>query len=123
MLSIRPDQLATLEKSVDEAKARGFADRLTTERPGDAGAMQREMLLQLVREGVVDASQLEITDDEEVYRFLNLFFLPDDIKRDDRVQGILIRVLNNTSLSAQHRLDFIEANISKRDDLMKLLCL
>jgi len=121
MLTIRSDQLATLEKSVDEAKIRRFADRLAIDRPADAGAMKREMLLQLVSDGVADASQLEITDNEEVYRFLNLFFLPDEIKTDDRVQGILIRVLNNVTLSAQHRLDFIETNISKRDDIQKLL--
>lgn len=121
MLIIRPSQLATFEKSIDEARARRFADQLATERPGDAGAMERTVLLKQVREGIADASQLEISEDEEVYRFLNLFFLPDEIKRNERIQGVLIRVLNNTALSAKHRLDFIETNISKRDDLQQLL--
>ena len=101
----------------NESWQREFEKRLRKDLPEQTLQMSDEQLAENVKLGHENAEELEITEKEEIYRFLKIGFLPKEFLEEDFTQSVLIRVLNNTNLSGAKRLDFIERQLVPRADV------
>ena len=91
-----------------------IAERLSHERPDLIQALSRAQLQKIAEQACDNALEFEIFDEESTYRFLKLWFLPADLLQSPPIQGALFRVLNNTTISASGRMDFIESQVLRR---------
>ena len=114
MIVIDPEQMDEITRGIEEHWKQEFAARLRHDQPTPTAHMSDEQLGEYVRQGYDNALELEVTQKEDIYRFLKLAFLPKELLESDFTQSVLIRVLNNLSLSGTKRLDFIEQHVVKR---------
>lgn len=113
-MRIRSEQMRSLEHSIQERHKREFVNRLRRDYPEATGSLDDQQLTERTEQGYANAQELEIFSTEDIYRFLTLQFLPEDVLKSPLTQSVLIRVLNNLNLSASKRLDFIEKNVAQR---------
>lgn len=114
MITIRDEQKEELARTVEQRWKEEFAERLRLDFPDAAGEMDTHQLMPLIDQGWANAKELEISEKEDVYRFLKLHFLPKEMVESDFIQSTLIRILNNFDLSGTRRLDFIEQQVVER---------
>ena len=111
MIRIRDEQQRELAKGVENLWKKDFRHRLSVEFPLQTAKLSPEDFRKVIDDGWTNAKELEITEREDIYRFLRLQFLPKEMLESDFVQSVLIRVLNNFNLSGTKRLDFVEQQV------------
>ena len=67
-----------------------------------------------VEQAIEDGTPLGFTSDEDTARLALLWLLPEVLRRHPLAASVLIRVLNNDALTPAERLDFIDANVVRR---------
>lgn len=110
---IRNVQLDTLSQSIDKFLVKEFAEKVVQRFPEQTGSVDNLELFELIDNDILDARNLEITDNEDIFRFLCLRYLINF--NSPLAVSLIIRILNNLSMSATKRLDFIEEQILNRD--------
>ena len=113
MIRIRDEQQRELAQGVEKRWKKEMRARLSVEFPLETEKLSPEDFRELIDDGWTNAKELEITEQEDIYRFLRLRFLRKEILESDFVQSVLIRILNNFNLSGTKRLDFIEQQVIK----------
>jgi hypothetical protein len=113
MTVIRDEQMEDLARDVNQRRTREFAGRLRKDFSEPTAPMNDQQLIELVEQGCSNAHELEIFEKEDIYRFLKLNFLPPELLQSPFIQSVLIRVLNNFTLSGTKRLDFVEEHVVK----------
>lgn len=114
MIVIRDEQKGELALTVEQRWKEEFAERLKSDFRDSAGEMDTQQLRDVINQLWENAKELEITEKEDVYRFLKLNFLPKEMVESAFIQSVLIRLLNNFNLSGTKRLDFIEQQVIDR---------
>lgn len=114
MLSIRSDQMQVLEHDIKQRHKEEFVQQLRQDYPERTVEMDEQQLQKLVEQGYENAEELEIFENQDIYRFISLNFLPKELFESAFIQSVIIRVLNNFDLSGTKRMDFIEHNIMNR---------
>lgn len=112
-MQIRDEQERELARGVEQLWKKEYGARLRVDFPHQTANILPEDLRGLIDDGWTNAKELEITEQEDIYRFLKFQFLPKELLESDFVQSILIRVLNNMDSSGTRRLDFIEQQVIK----------
>jgi hypothetical protein len=112
MLTISKEQLAALAVKWEESRRAAFVARLRQELPDQVGALPEQELKKQVEDGCKAVDVLEIKDTEHIYRFLCLRYLPPYIWERPAAQEMLVRVLTDTSVDADRRLQFVETSIA-----------
>ncbi len=77
--------------------------------------MTDQQLFDCIQNYYENACELEIFEYYNVYRFIALSFLPEQILTSELMQGVLIRVLNDFDLTESQRLSFIYKHIVNRN--------
>jgi hypothetical protein len=113
VILIRDEQQRVLAQGVEQLWKKEYADRLRVDFPQKTASILPEDFRAIIDDGWTNAMELEITEQEDIYRFLKLRFLPREILESDFIQSVLIRVLNNMNLSGTKRLDFVEEQVIK----------
>ena len=91
-----------------------FVSRLQVEFPEPCSHLTQQALQDLVCEGWEDALALEIAEPEDIYRFLKLYFLPEQLLRSSFFCAALRRILNNISVSGTGRMNLIDRVLQGR---------
>ncbi|NJO18624.1 MAG: hypothetical protein HC877_23725 [Thioploca sp.] len=101
-------------QEIQQSLKQKFIQQLRCDYPQQTTKTNPQKLELLVEQSYLNAQELEIFDEENIYRFISLQFLPKELLESPFIQSVLIRVLNNFNLSATKRLDFIEQQITAR---------
>ncbi len=114
-LTIREDQIRELEHSIEQRHRKEFVQQLRNDYPNRTKRMNDQQLWELVDKGYENATELELYEKKDKYRFISLRFMPKELLESPFIQSILIRVLNNFNLSGTKRLDFIYKHVANRN--------
>jgi hypothetical protein len=111
MLTIRQKQFKELEETIEENWLRKLVSRLRQENQEDISTISEEELYNQVVQGCQAARELNIVDDNDIYRFIRLRYLPDVAWTRLGLQEVFYRIIFDNSVDASQRLDFIERNL------------
>lgn len=112
MITISKEQFATIEAAFMRDQRERFARRLALDECVRIDEIAGEELMRQIDDGCKVAELLGILELDAVYRFLRLRYVPATIWERPGVEDLMMRVLRDTSLTAQARLDFVEKNIA-----------
>jgi hypothetical protein len=108
-VKIRDEQLEAIAAAWRRLRRAEYALKLRGEL-GSQVPVSNQELEKKIEDGWAAASLLGITGDREVYRFLRLMFVKTKWDRPG-LQEVTFRVLTDTTLSANERLDFVERSL------------
>jgi len=111
MIKLRPEQMEKLEADYRKRRRKALWDKFKDTYPELCKDVADEQGIEIISGCVDDGKALDITDDEDILRFSALAFLPKDIRHDDWVCSMIIRILHKENISAEERLSFIFDNV------------
>lgn len=116
MFIISREQLGTLTEDWETSRRNHFVARLREDLPEKVQAFPEQELKKQVEDGCKAAHVLEFKETEHIYRFLCLRYLPPRLWDRPAAQEMMIRVLTDTSMDAERRLQFVEKNFPHQSD-------
>ncbi len=114
MLTIREEQLRRMGEEAERATREKFASRLRAECPAELLPASGEEFDRQIEEGWRAARALNVSREEDVYRFLRLRYAEADRLASDAVRNAFYKIITDRELDATRRLDFVERHIFNR---------
>lgn len=111
MIQISQEQMAAFEEQVVPILKSEYVKKLKGMYPERTAELGSQKVRSMVNEGFAEAETLEIEPGNDVFRLIQLKFLPSMDLQSPAIQNAVSTVLGNTNRSGEKRLDFIYKHI------------
>lgn len=119
VMILRREQIEQLQQAIDARQVEEFSRRLRKLHPQRTSGLSGEDLRWQVRSDIRTAIGLDITENHDLWRFVLLRYLPEEVLGSEYLLSVIFLILSRVEWDADKRFDFLERHVFSRSELAK----